>query len=197
MSRTADQVQAELLELLPDGFAWPNGDPNTYVAARLRAVANEWSLIEQSMENFQGELDPGLAQYLLPDYLRVLGPDPYGRDELTLSSAQVSLLAHQRWVDAPIICAGYFVQSAADLGITITITEFPLPVCGDAVCGDVLMPWLQQCEFLVTLPTDNVWDAYCGDTVCGDTLGGFTPSEIENFITDKAPLFSRAVFNYV
>jgi len=196
MSRTPGQVQTELLTLLPDGFAWPDGNPNTYLAARLLPMANEWSLIERSMEAFEDELDPGMAQYLLPDYLRVLGPDPYGRDLLTLSSEQISLLAHQRWVDAPIICAGYFIRAAAELGITITIEEFPLPVCGEAVCGDVLMPWLQQCEFLVTLPTNNVWDAICGATVCGDTLGGFTPSEIENFITDKAPLFSRAVFSY-
>jgi uncharacterized protein YmfQ (DUF2313 family) len=196
MSRTPDQVQAELLQLLPDGFAWPGGDPDTYMAARLRPIANEWSLVEQSMESLQGELDPGTAQYLLPDYLGVLGPDPYGRDELTLSSAQVSLLAHQRWVDAPIICAGYFIRSAADLGITITIEEFPLPVCGEAVCGDVLLPWLQQCVFLVTLPSDDIWDAICGDTVCGDTLGGFTPSVLENFIMDKTPLFARAVFSY-
>jgi uncharacterized protein YmfQ (DUF2313 family) len=150
----------------------------------------------RARQSFEGELDPGTAQNLLPDYLRVLGPNPYGWGSLPLSSSQVSLLTHQQWVDAPIICAGYFISVAASLGITITIEEFPLPVCGEAVCGDVLLPWLQHCEFLVTLPTDDVWDAICGDAVCGDTLGGFTPSVLEPFITDKAPLYSRAVFSY-
>ncbi len=194
--RSPAQVRIELLQLLPDGFAWPNGDPDTYVAARLLPVANEWSLVEQSMEAFENELDPGTAQYLLPDYLRVLGPDPWGRDELPLSSAQRSILAHQRWVDAPIICAGYFIQSAAELGITISIEEFPLPVCGEAVCGDVLMPSPQHCVFKVTLPTDDSWEAICGSTACGDRLGGFTPSVLETFIADKAPLFTRPVFSY-
>lgn len=196
MSRTPSQVQGELLALLPDGWAWPDGNPNTYIAGRLLPMANEWSLIEQSMEAFETELDPGTAQNLLSDYLGVLGPDPYGRDELTLSSAQRSLLAHERWVDAPIICAGYFISSAADLGITITIEEFPLPLCGGAVCGDVLEPWLQQCVFKVTLPTDDSWTSVCGNTVCGDQIGGFTPSVLENFITEKAPLFTRPVFSY-
>jgi uncharacterized protein YmfQ (DUF2313 family) len=195
MSRTAAQAQEGVLSLVPDGFVFSR-DVDDYEAALELATAKEWSLVEQTMESFEDEIDPGTAEHLLPDYLRVLGPDPYGRDELTLSSALRSLLAHQRWVDAPIICPGYFVQSAAELGIAITITEYELPVCGEAVCGDTLMPWLQQCVFLVTLPTDLVWDATCGDCVCGDTMGGFTPSVLENFITQKAPLYTRPVFNY-
>lgn len=195
MSRTPAQAQEGVLSLVPDGWVFPR-DVNDYEAALELATANEWSLVEQTMESFETEIDPGTAQHLLPDYLQVLGPDPYGRDELTLSSALQSLLAHQRWVDAPIICPGYFVNSAAELGLTIAITEYPLPVCGEAVCGSTLQPWLSQCSFLVTLPTDNSWDAICGNCVCGDTLGGFTPSIIENFITERAPLFTRAVFNY-
>ncbi len=196
MSRAPDQVHMDLLARLPDGFAFPN-DLNTYVAARLRPVAEEWSRIEQAMESFEEELDPGTAINLLPDYLRVLGPDPYGRDELTLSLEQQSILAHQRWVDAPIICPGYFVRVAADLGITITIEEFELPVCGEAHCGDELRAWLSQCVYLVTLPSDDVWDAICGASVCGDTLGGFTPSVLEPFIQDRTPLYTRPVFAYV
>lgn len=196
MSRTPDQVQIGLLGEMPDGFAFPN-DPDTYVAARLRPVAEEWARVEASMESFQIDLDPGTAAHLLPDYLRVLGPDPFGRDLLPLSAGQRASLAHQRWVDAPIICPGYFVEVAADLGITITITEDQLPVCGEMVCGHTLIPWLEHCVFLVTLPTDAEWDAICGEAVCGDTLGGFTPSVLETFIQDRAPLFTRAAFSYV
>lgn len=197
MSRTPAQAQAQagVLALMPDGWTFPR-DVNDYLAALELATGNEWSLVEETMESFQQELDPGTAQHLLPDYLRVLGPDPYGRDALALSEGLQSQLAHQRWVDAPIICPGYFIEAAAELGIAITITEYPLPVCGEAVCGDVLMPWLGQCSFLVTLPTDLVWDAVCGDCVCGDTLGGFTPSVLEQFIDLKSPLFTRAVFSY-
>lgn len=196
MSRTAAQAQAGVLAVYPDGWVFSR-DVDDYPAALELPTGNEWSLVEQTMESFEQELDPGTAQQLLPDYLGVLGPDPYGRDLLTLSEALQAQLAHQRWVDAPIICPGYFVQSAADLGLTITITEYPLPVCGEAVCGDVLAPWLSQCSFLVTLPTDLAWDAVCDDCFCGDTLGGFTPSVMEQFINLNAPLFTRAVFNYM
>jgi uncharacterized protein YmfQ (DUF2313 family) len=195
MSRTEAQAQEGVLALLPDGWTFSR-DVDDYPAALELAVANEWSLVEETMESFEPELDPGTAQHLLPDYLQVLGPDPYGREDLTLSSALQSLLAHQRWVDAPIICPGYFVESAAELGLSITITEYPLPVVGGAVCGARLRPWLSQCSFLVTLPTDDSWQAICGDCVCGDTLGGFTPSLLENFIRAKAPLYTRPVFDY-
>jgi len=196
MSRTPAQVQAELLALLPDGFTWPEGDPNTYIAARLLPMANEWSLVEQSMEVFEGELDPGTAQYLLPDYLRVLGPSPYGWDDLTLSSAQQSLLALQRWVDAPIICAGYFVSMAGSIGITITITEYPRTPSGRLKCGTVPIPSPQHCVFKVSLPTNNVWQTKCGAMKCGTQASGYTPSVLEPFIRAKAPLFTRPVFSY-
>lgn len=195
MSRTPQQAQAGVMSLMPGGWAF-QVDVDSYDGAWALGLGNELSLIEASMESFETELDPGTAVNLLPDYLRVLGPDPYGRDLLAFSEATQALLAHQRWVDAPIICAGYFIDSAADLGIAITIDEFPLPVCGEAVCGDTLLPWLEHCKFLVSLPTNLVWDAICGEAICGDTLGGFTPSVLENFITQKSPLFSRAVFSY-
>ncbi len=196
MSRTPAQVQAELLALLPDGFTWPDGDPNTYIAARLLPMGNEWSLVEQSMEGFEGELDPGTAQYLLSDYLRVLGPDPYGWDELTLSSAQVSLLAHQRWVDATIICAGYFISTAANLGITITITEYPRTPSAVLKCGAVPVPSPQHCVFKVSLPTNEIWQAVCGAMKCGTQASGYSPSVLEPFIRTQAPLFTRPVFDY-
>lgn len=196
MSRTPAQAQEGVLALAPDGWVFPR-DVNEYFAALELATGNEISIIEAQADNFQAELDPGTANYLLPDYLNVLGPDPYGRDALALSEGIEAQLTHQRWVDAPIICPGHFVNAAAELGIAITITEYPLPVCGQAVCGGTLAPWLSQCSFLVTLPTDLVWDAICGDCVCGDTLGGFTPSVLERFISQKTPLFTRAVFSYM
>lgn len=195
MSRTVDQAAFELLQVLPGGFAMPEGDPDTYYAASQRPWANELSLLEASMESFEQELDPGTAENLLPDYLRVLS-DPYGWNELPLPANQIAALAHARWVDAPNMCAGYFVNVAASIGITISIEEFPLPVCGEAVCGDVLMPSPQHLSFLVTLPTSDSWDAVCGDAVCGDSLGGFTASVLEPFINDKAPLWTRPVYSY-
>lgn len=195
MSRTPDQIHAGLLALQPSGWALPD-DPDTYYAATFRPMAEEYALIEQAMESFEAEIDPATAVRLLPDYLRVLGPDPYGRDDLVLSEAQQQQIAHQRWVDAPVICAGYFIAAAAALGETITITEYPLPVCGGAVCGDVLSPAGSQLVFTVTLPADTVWDPRCGATVCGDSLGSFTPSLIEGFIRARAPLWTQPVFSY-
>lgn len=195
MSRTAAAIQGELLALPPMGWALPR-DPDTYWGARLLAVANEWSLVEAQMESFEQELDPGTAVNLLADYQRVLGPDPYGRDLLPLTDSQKSLLMHIRWVDAPIICAGYFVSVAADIGITMTILENPLTVCGGSVCGTALVPWLQHCAFSVSLPDPSTWTAFLGVQVCGQVLGNDARSPMEAMIRDRAPLFSRPAFFY-
>lgn len=186
----------ELLALPPDGWALPH-EPDSYFAARMRPIAVEFSLVEAQMEAFQQDLDPGTAQYLLPDYLRVEGPDPYGWNALTLSTTQVAALAHARWVDAPKICAGYFIAVAASIGITITIQEFPRSACNRSRCGaSQLTPTPQHCVFLVSLPTNDSWISQCGTAKCGDQLSGFQPSVLETFIRKRAPLFTRPAFSY-
>ncbi len=195
MSRSADQVLDELLTLLPTGWALPV-DPDGYGAALYRPMAEEFARIEASAEALLPEVDPRLAANLLPDYERVLGPDPCGRDLLALSEGDRRAIAYQRWTRAGNVCAGYFVAAGAALGVTLTIEEFPLPVCGEAVCGDTLLPWGEHLNFLVTLPATRSWDAICGEAVCGETLGGFTPNLIECVIRSEAPIWACPVFSY-
>lgn len=197
MSRTPDQVLSGMLAERPVGWAMPGG-PDTFMAAHDTAPAAELSRIEASAEAMLAEIDPRSAPNLLRDYERALGPDPCGRDLLALTEAQRAALVYQRWTGAPTVCAGYFVAAAAAMGITITVTEYPLTACGATVCDPslALTPSPRHTEFRVTLPATNVWDAICGVTVCGESLGGFTGNLMECVIGRETPLFARAHFNY-
>ncbi len=196
MSRTADQVAEGLRALRPLGFA-SAADPDTYVAAHDRATAEEWARLETSAEALLAEIDLRQAVYLLPDYERVLGPDPCGRDQLALTDADRRTLAYQRWTRAATVCAGYFEGMAAELGIALTVQEFPLSYCDTSVCGDELVPWPRHCDFLVTLPATRTWDAICGDAVAADPLGGFTGNLMECVIRAESPLHAAPYFSYV
>lgn len=193
--RTARQVQREMLDLLPDGWASTH-DQDAYLGARFLPPATEFALIEQSMADMLPQIDPREAPDLLPDWERMLGPDPCMVAAGITDTVTLGNLAYARLTNAGTICAGYFERLALAIGETITITEFPASVCGMSVCADALNPPPGQCEFLVTLPATHVSTAVCGVSVCGDAIGVFTPSVMECVIKNQAPLYAVPHFSY-
>ena len=196
MSRTQAQVADGLRRLRAPGFASPR-EPDDYVAALDAATAAEFALIEASAEAMLPEANPAYAVNLLPNYERVLGPDPYGRNLLAMTVEERQAIAFSRWTAAPVMCAGFFVNLGAELGVPLTIQEFPLSECGVFECGTEPVPWLQHLCFLVTLPATVGWDVECGVLEAGEPIGGFDPDAMAAIIDNLAPLQMRAAFNYV
>lgn len=194
--RTPQQVQAEILALFHSGWAWPEGDPDTYTAARKLGLANELSLVESSMESMLPQIDPRTAPNLLSDYQRVLGPDPCKRDQLALTFTDQAALAFQRWTGTGGCYAGWFVAAAAAIGETIRVIEFAPSVCGATVCGEILCPPPENCNYLVVLPAARVTQAVCGAAQCGDLIGAFTPDLMECVFRTWGPLGRIAAFTY-
>ncbi len=145
------------------------------------------------------EIDPRSAVYLLADYQRVLGPDPYGRDAASndLSEQEMALLTWQRWTASGGSAAADYVALAAQMGIAISIQQFQTMKCGAAVCGAAaLINTPHQFEWLVTVPRTQVTPMICGASRCGDMLGQITPSPIVPVITGEAPAHTLPVFSY-
>jgi uncharacterized protein YmfQ (DUF2313 family) len=195
MARTPDQVQLELLALLTDGWVMPH-EVDSYIGAMYLPDADAISSAEASMEALLPEIDPRLAFNLLPDYERVLGPDPCGRDFLALSDADRRALAWQRWTAGGDMCAGYLIAQAAGVGVTITIEEFQTFQCGRAQCGDELVSDPEQFTILVTLPSTRTTIFETGVAEAGDLLGDFTASLAECVVTDQLPLHIVPYFSY-
>jgi uncharacterized protein YmfQ (DUF2313 family) len=123
MTRREDDVRAEMIALLPDGWVWPKRVAETLLAALLEPIAGELAQIEQTAAAMIDELDPRSAALCLTDYERVLGPDPCGRDTSTMSLGDRRTLAHQRWTGRGGASRAYFIGLAAKRGIAITISE--------------------------------------------------------------------------
>ena len=189
-------VLTEMLAIAPDGFA-SSHDPDDFLGARFRPIANEFATIEASALSMLPEIDPRSAPHLLPDWQRMLGPDPCMANAGTLDVTTQGNIAYAKLTNAGTICAGYFERQALTIGETIAIQEYPQSMCGWSICGGgSLVPSPLHCTFLVTLGATHVVTAICGSTDCGESLGSFTPSVMECVVRNGAPLFTTPYFHY-
>jgi uncharacterized protein YmfQ (DUF2313 family) len=194
MSRTARDVQAEMLQVQPPGWTLPD-DPNTYWGARLLGWASEASRIEGSIEALLPQVDLRVAYDLLPDYQRVLGPDPCGRDLGALSFDDQASIAFQRWTAGGTMCAGALIGIAKSVGVTATITEVTGCICGAATCDSEMVAEGGSFMFIVNLPATGVTNCECGPATCDDSLGLVEPSNAQCPIEHAAPLHTLPIFN--
>ena len=194
--RPVDQVLGEMLALLPDGWASTHS-PDDYLGARFRPVADAIASIEASALSMLPQIDPREAPNLLPDWQRMLGPDPCQVAAGVTDTVTLGNIAYAQLTNAGTICAGYFERFALSIGETIAITEYPISMCGSAVCGgSAMVPSPEHCTFKVALAATHVTNAICGVTECGESLGSFAPSVMECVIKNQAPLFATPYFSY-
>ena len=197
VARSADDVQAELLALFPTGWAI-NTQPDGMVAKFMRPIANELADFEVQAEAQLLEVDQRQANFLLADYERVLGPDPYGRDSTTVTIEQWRQIAYQRWTSRGGQSTAYFIALAASLGVTITITEKRTSACGRSRCGaDRTAPTPAQFAWVVSLPRSVVQRARCGAAASGSAfLGLIEPNAVTPAILRDAPAQTQPIFSY-
>ncbi|WP_297492484.1 putative phage tail protein [Acidocella sp.] len=210
MSRSVQQVLAELLAISPPGTTLPADMPVVWSlsplgfmlprdatgwAVWLTPLAVEISIFEMLLDEMLAEVDPGTAQYLLTDYERVLGPDPYGRDAGTLTIGQRQVLAHSRWTGRYGARPVDFVALAADFGVTITVTEFEAletDFFAGAECSDHPIDFTWQ----VNLPAAAMEYAFANEFSAGDLVSSFTPSNVQGVIEAHNPAQMTVIFNY-
>ena len=194
-ARPADAVRDELLWLLPPGEGLAR-DLDSVFAGVLAAPAAGIAAAEQAAMRLSDEIQPGLADALLEDFQRVLGPDPCGRDQLLLSLGDVRTLTASRWIARGGQTPAYFIALAASLGTNITIDEQTIARCGRAACGDELATDPEQFIWVVNLPASRLIDPMCAAAECGDLLGDFAPNLCECAIRLAAPAHTTVVFSY-
>jgi uncharacterized protein YmfQ (DUF2313 family) len=199
MSRARDQVQADLLSLAPQGWVWPHlarDATESQFETLFKPLAAGLAEIEATAEAMMEEIDPRTANLLLPDFERVLGPDPCGRDPSTLSLEQRRQLAHQRWTGRGGASIAYFVALAARRGVAITISENRVTYAGELVAGEELIEPPEQFIWIVNLALlgETLFEADGGQT--GDRLYDLTLSDIECDIRRLKPAHTEVVFNY-
>lgn len=197
MSRSPADIQGELLAIGPQGPMWPR-DPASVHGQLALALGNEFSRIEAQGETLADDAaSPGQAVTMLPDYERVLGADPYGRDVSAMSMAQRQQIVLQRWVESGGQSRAFYQALAAALGVTISIGEFATAQCGAAESGQAsCVPSPNEFYWTVSLSQTVVEFPECGGASCGDA-GFVEPSPVQPVIKALAPAHTTPVFLYV
>lgn len=195
MMRTAPMIAASLRGKLPPG--WALAGRGGLLDALLVAMAEPTSAAEADAAAMMDEVDPRAAVRLLPDFERVLGPDPCGRDLSGLTLTQRQQMAHQRWTARGGQSIAYFGQTAARLGTAIEVEEYWPSIAGVAEAGEELIADGEQFTWTVKLALIGEWDFEAGGNTAGETLGGLTLSDIECELRRLKPAHSQIVFSYV
>ena len=194
MSRSILSILASIRGKFHRGWAMPKKDG--VMDAVLEGPAQEIASIEQDAQDMMDEMDPRTAVQCLPDFERVLGPDPCGRDLSGLSIRQRQQLAHQRWTATGGQSIPYLVSVAAKLGFEIEIEEFWPSRAGGLRAGQRLVPEGEQFVWRVKLVLNRTINFKAGISQAGDPLGEFIEAGIECELRRIAHSHTTPVFNY-
>lgn len=193
--RTIAGILASLAAKLPPG--WVLASRGGVLDALLESFAGRLADAEADAELLMDEVDPRRAGRLLPDFERVLGPDPCGRDlgERTLEQRQRQ--AHQRWTARGGQSIPYFLAVAERLGVTVAIEEFWPSQAGVLRAGQPLVAEGEQFTWRIRLPLISQWWFRAGQNTAGEPLGGYALSDIECELRRLKPAHTQLVFAYI
>jgi uncharacterized protein YmfQ (DUF2313 family) len=133
--RSGSDYAEGLANLLPTGPAWPR-DIASALMKTVYGLAEIWGLVDsRAADLLEQESDPRKTLELLPDWERNWGlPDPCYTVPTTIGERQAALVTRMTlWGEQS---RAFFIQAAADIGYTITISEFRTFVVGLDRCGD-------------------------------------------------------------
>lgn len=194
MTRTPASILTSLIGKLPRGFAL--GKRGGVLDAILDGIAKVLAEAEADAARMMNEIDPRTANALLPDFERVLGPDPCGRDLGQQTLQQRQRRAHQRWIAKGGASIPYFMKLAESLGHTIEIEEFWPSKAGGLRAGQPLIAEGEQFTWRVKLKLISQWLFRAGVNQAGERLGGFEISDIECELRRLKPAHTQLVFFY-
>lgn len=196
MSRFSEASYTEALQaLMPPGKAWPKRE-NSIQAAVLRALARSFSRTDTAAECLLKGAFPGTATIMLAEWENTLGlPDDCAIGEMD------SISDRQRAVVSKLISTGglsrsYFINLAAAMGYSITITQFRQARVGMSVCGDALNGDEWPFTWQINAPQTTIQYAQAGLAYCGDPLRSWGNKLLECRLNKLAPSHIHLLFNY-
>jgi len=134
MRWTATNYLRLLQSLLPGGAAW-NRDEDSTLTEFLLGVAEELARVDGRSADLAQERDTRYTSELLEDHESDLGlPDECSEEGQTIPERRSSV--HTRLISLGGQNPAYFIELAATLGWTITITEYTPFWCGVHGAGD-------------------------------------------------------------
>ncbi|MBR0879097.1 uncharacterized protein YmfQ (DUF2313 family) [Bradyrhizobium barranii subsp. barranii] len=134
--RSGDEYRDAFLTLLPQGQAWPKHAVDSVLWQACDGLCRYWGYVDgRAADLLERESDPRITVELLPDWERNWGlPDPCYTAPQTIAARQLALVARMTMMGAQ--SREFYINFAAQLGYTISITEYRPFMVGLDRCGD-------------------------------------------------------------
>jgi uncharacterized protein YmfQ (DUF2313 family) len=134
--RSGSDYTDAFLSQLPQGQAWPRHAPGSVLVQGITGLCDYWGFVDgRAADLLEIESDPRQTVELLPDWERNWGlPDPCYTAPQTIGQRQLALVMRMTMQGAQ--SREFFINVAAQIGYTITITEYRTFVVGIDACGD-------------------------------------------------------------
>lgn len=134
--RTADDYTHGLADLLPTGPAWPR-DPADVLWTALGGLMGIFGYFDgRAADLLEIESDPRSTVELLPDWERNFGlpDDCAATEQLSIADRQTALVQKMTTIGGQ--SRAFFIEAAARIGYTITISEYSPFMVGVSQVGD-------------------------------------------------------------
>lgn len=183
-----------LKNLLPVGLAWPR-QKNTTLEGLITSLAGAYNDVDVRVQDMLTEAYPLTSAELLTDWERVTGlPEECEGQATTLQRRREAV--DRKLSSTGGQSPGFYIEVAARLGYTITITEFhPFRVgkdhAGDAVNGE---DW--GYTWAVNAPSETVKYLAAGQGSAGEPLASWGNELLECVISRLAPAHTIVQFRY-
>jgi uncharacterized protein YmfQ (DUF2313 family) len=181
-----------LQKLLPSGSAF-NREDGTTLAGVLSAFADEFARVDGRVETLLREADPRTTTELLTDWERIVGlPDECAPQLGSVAERRNAVTL--RYSNLGGQAKSYFINLAARLGFTITITEFK-PFQAGSKAGDPLTNEAWRNTFRVNSPAETVRTFKAGSKA-GEPLAEWGNDILECTINRVKPAHTVVQYAY-
>lgn len=192
----ASDFASALHALMPRGLAWPR-DPASVMGQVIAGLSPTWAAHTARNNNLLVDAFPATAVELLPEWEAALGlPDPCAGPAPTIAQRQAQVVA--RFAGSGGQSVPYFIQYAALLGYTVTVTEYVAARVGQSRVGQPIFRMGSQWSFVwqINAPLNTITRSRAGSARVGDPLASWGNAVLQCELNEVNPAHTILIFAY-
>lgn len=180
--------------LLPRGRVWPR-DQDAVQTKTFAGLAPSYVRNYNRAAYLLTDAFPATATELLPEWESTLGlPDPCAGTSPTIQQRRNQVVA--RFANGGGQSIPYFVNFAAQLGYTVTITQYTQARAGMLKAGQPVNGYDWNFAWKITAPLNTVVRAVAGAMAAGDPLAAWGNNVLECEFRAIMPAHTIPIFAY-
>jgi uncharacterized protein YmfQ (DUF2313 family) len=191
---SADYLRA-FQTLMPRGRVWPK-DSDAEQTAVFTGLTQIYARNTARANHLLVDAFPATTYELLPEWEATLGlPDPCAGPAPTIQQRRNQVVA--RLSNSGGQSIAYFVNFAAQLGFSVTITQYSQARAGILRAGQPCNGYDWNFAWKITAPLNTIVRAVAGAMAAGDPLAAWSNSVLECEFRAVMPAHTIPIFAYV